>query len=144
MIENQHNHETKWLVVEYSYDYNDEFYYQPEGEPYFAKRLFSTKEEAKEAAKDLTIKKVRESSKYIFVKGAGKFISGPQFFEFTYTGEDDHDMDLNLYIKQIGGEVRGENVFDCQLPPNATDEQILKALEIASYYFYEVISVEED
>lgn len=42
--------EAVYVLIEYDYEYNDEHYYTPEGDPYYALRAFGTEAEAQATA----------------------------------------------------------------------------------------------
>lgn len=121
----------KYIVVELTTDYNDEYYVIQDGYT-LSSKIFLSKEKAKE--------EIDNQVKKLFMIG-DKLV--PSSFNFSYYLCDNDE--LVDYIKNLYKESQNDKFEEnyLTLPDSATLEQCLKAYRLSDLELFQIIEVEE-
>lgn len=122
-----------WVVVEFAWEYNDEYHYTPEGDPGYPVSAFTTKEAATEACERKNIASMRCDDNLCNYNGNDGWEAISCYKEGT-----DAAAELRKFCDSIGCETDDNSL---RILPHVTDENCVKLYSMISPQFYSVAEV---
>ena len=121
----------KYIVVEVTTDYNDEYYTVQDGYT-LSSKIFSSREKAQE--------ELDRQVKSLFMSDDTLDPSTFNFSDYYLFG----NYQLVEYIKKLYRDTPDEEYDDLVLPDFATLEQCLEAYRLSGLNLFQIVEVEED
>jgi len=118
-----------WVVTEYSWEYNDEYNYTPEGDPGYPVVAFTTAEAADKACLTRNIAAMRASDNLL------SYNSNDGWGAFAKGGEGCEINDVKAFCVSRGWECDDSTLV---LPKSASDDDIEKLMAMSSLRFFSV------
>lgn len=111
-----------WIVMEISWQYNDEYYYTGEGDAGTPQKVFFDKKKAEEQALDLNVKALSTQGMTGHYESLGDVLTIDQ-------------EDFEKLVKDIGGSVED---YEVNLPKKLSREDAVKVLAAINIRWFEV------
>lgn len=141
-----------YIISTIDFDYNDEYMYSHEGEPGHPKYVYSSQEKAEAECLKLNINELRGCDISGYSEDAGTLFDNVWTEDYK---KRDKMLDSNweticdifAYPEESDEGYSKENnplnnYSDWSIPEDATDEQIIKLMELINLRFYQIVELD--